>query len=172
MQRSGQVDLLILLGTTFDHLDVVDDCPSLVVRESESSRVRNPAMDSSTTRVDPEEVGETKVICFGRDGKVNQETKGGGRGGGNELRSVSSRTLTAMEMKRQQRLHMALSLQQVRIESSLGYQYMSAINVEEKVREKLTIRHVDIEDELAQEGFERILHQHLLVLGLWVHSMR
>jgi hypothetical protein len=53
MERSRKVDLLFLVSSAADNVNVVDNGAALFVGELEGSLVRDPAMDSTTTREDP-----------------------------------------------------------------------------------------------------------------------
>lgn len=57
------VDLLARVLASGDDLEVHDDRSSLIVRQIDGRCVRDPAMDSSSSRVDPEEVLVAKLIC-------------------------------------------------------------------------------------------------------------
>lgn len=59
---TSNVDLLDLVLATLDNLEECDQCTALVVGEIHRQCVGNPAMDTTTTRVDPEEVLEAE--CF------------------------------------------------------------------------------------------------------------
>ena len=73
MQGSRQVHLLL----TLDDFEVIDDRTAFRVRQCESGGIRNPAMNSSATRVNPEEMLEAKVVCdecqFTRGERVRTE---------------------------------------------------------------------------------------------------
>lgn len=83
---------------------------------------------------------------------------------------MSSRTLTATVINFQHRLHIFLSLQHVRIESSVSSTSLPSASVGRKKVDEggRTVCHVDIKDELARQGTESRLHQRLAVLGLCV----
>lgn len=57
---STNIDLLDLILATLDDLEEGDKSASLIVVEIHSESIRYPAMDTTTTRVDPEEVTEAK----------------------------------------------------------------------------------------------------------------
>lgn len=54
------VDLLRLLPASFDDFKEDDKCTALVVRQVDGLCIRHPAMDTTSTRVHPEEMFEPK----------------------------------------------------------------------------------------------------------------
>jgi hypothetical protein len=58
VERAHEVHFLL----SFDHFEVIDDRTALRVGEGESGGVGHPAMDSSSSGVDPQEVFESKVV--------------------------------------------------------------------------------------------------------------
>jgi len=104
-----------------DDVDVAHDGAALLVGEGERRRVADPGVDTAAARVDPEDVDEAKVGCGrGRAAASGSSCRASRERERDALRRISSRTLTATVMKRQHRLHIFLSLQHVRIESSAG----------------------------------------------------
>lgn len=62
MQRSNESDFLLLSHSSLDDFDVPDDGFALVIGEIESGGIRYPDVDSSSTRVDVEQMLKSKII--------------------------------------------------------------------------------------------------------------
>lgn len=65
------VDFLAHVFATFDDFQEGDDRSPLIVRQVEGGCIGDPAMNPSTTGVDPEKVNESELVC----GFVNKKRK-------------------------------------------------------------------------------------------------
>ena len=119
MQRSvilgsPHIDLFRLFFAPFDHLEKSDQRLSLIIIEIEGRLIGYPAMNASSTGVDPEQVSEAESLC---------SYKLVLRYGNNMLgfaalpRSEWCSTLTAAAINPQHLRQIFLSVQQVRISS-------------------------------------------------------
>ncbi len=62
MQGSLDIHLLAALRASLDHFQVAGDGPSFMVVHLTGTFVADPRVGTSSTRVDPEDVPETKII--------------------------------------------------------------------------------------------------------------
>lgn len=63
MQRALELDALVHRRVALDDVNIAHDCAALLVRERERGRVRDPRVDPSPPRVDPQDVLEPEIGC-------------------------------------------------------------------------------------------------------------
>ena len=62
MQRSRQRHLLLLLGPTLDDVNVIDYASPLIIIQAHCALIADPTMNSSTSRIDPQQMPETEIF--------------------------------------------------------------------------------------------------------------
>lgn len=107
------VDLLCHVLASFDDLEELDNRRPLLVRQIECGRVRNPAMNSTSARIDPEEVLVAELVCergrMSQAGVSEVDREHPDPNASYSLLSAPSRTPTAAAINPQHRLHISLS---------------------------------------------------------------
>lgn len=63
MKRSRELNFLVHRGVTLDDVDVANNCASLFVCQFESRGVGDPSVNSSSSRIDPEDMLEPEIGC-------------------------------------------------------------------------------------------------------------
>lgn len=61
MERSRELNLLVHRRVPFDDVDVAHDRAALFVRQRKRGRVRDPRVNPTPSRVDPEDVLEPEI---------------------------------------------------------------------------------------------------------------
>lgn len=62
MQSRGQLHFAVYLSTALDDVQKADNCFSAVVIQLTGTLITHPAMDTTTTRVHPHNLLESKVV--------------------------------------------------------------------------------------------------------------
>uniref|UniRef100_A0A2P2L9G7 Uncharacterized protein MANES_11G128600 n=1 Tax=Rhizophora mucronata TaxID=61149 RepID=A0A2P2L9G7_RHIMU len=63
MKRSSQRNLFTIVFICLVYSEIISNCSPLFIGQPSCLSITNPAMDATTSTINPENVIETKVIC-------------------------------------------------------------------------------------------------------------